>query len=72
MLRWESMLRLAQSGIPPGKLAEARLTLQSLLAELQADRSSIARSYQAQAQRLLEQLETLEQAGSEPAAGGDS
>ena len=74
LLRWESMLRLAQSEIPLGRAAEARRTLESLLGELLAAPSAVSSAFLPPLRQLLEQLDASTgsaPAGSEPAAGAD-
>ena len=66
LLRWECMMRLAQSEIPLGRFEASRQTLEALLTELGTDPSGAA--YESAARRLLEQLDFLEGAASEPAA----
>jgi hypothetical protein len=67
LLRWECMMRLAQSEIPLGRFEASRQALEALLTELGTDPSGAA--YESAARRLLEQLDFLEGAASEPAAG---
>ena len=72
LLRWECMLRLAQSEIPLGRAEAARQTLESLLAELQAAPSAVASAFEHPARQLLEQLDFWKSSGDavpEPAAG---
>ncbi len=66
LLRWECMLRLAQSEIPLGRAEQARRTLESLLAELKAAPSAVASAFEPPVRKLLEQLDL---ADSESAAG---
>ena len=63
LLRWECMLRLAQSEIPLGRNEDARRTLEGLLDELQADPSAADSAFELLVRRLLEQLNSEAAAG---------